>query len=62
MLFLYVETRYIVMYKGKLIMTSNRLFPWQQQTIISHSQRLLHSFQHWIGHSLLDTLMVRQWK
>ena len=35
-------------------MTSDRLFPWQQQAIISHSQRLLHSFQHWIGRSLLD--------
>lgn len=35
-------------------MTSDRLFPWQQQTIISHSQRLLHSFQHWTGRSLLD--------
>ena len=54
MLFLYVETRYIVMYKGKLIMTSDRLFPWQQQTVILHSQRLLHSYQHWTGCSLLD--------
>ena len=35
-------------------MTSDRLFPWQQQAIISHSQRLLHSFQHWTGRSLLD--------
>ncbi|HEY9783717.1 MAG TPA: MEKHLA domain-containing protein [Leptolyngbyaceae cyanobacterium] len=35
-------------------MTSDRLFPWQQQAIISHSQRLLHSFQHWTGRCLLD--------
>ena len=35
-------------------MTSDRLFPWQQQAIISHSQRLLHSFQHWTGRYLLD--------
>jgi hypothetical protein len=35
-------------------MTSDRLFPWQQQAIINHSQRLLHSFQHWTGRSLLD--------
>ena len=35
-------------------MTSDRLFPWQQQAIISHSQRLLHSFQHWTGRSLFE--------
>ena len=35
-------------------MTSDRLFPWQQQAIINHSQRLLHSFQHWTGRSLFD--------
>ncbi|HCF25996.1 MAG TPA: MEKHLA domain-containing protein [Cyanobacteria bacterium UBA11049] len=35
-------------------MTSDRLFPWQQQAIINHSQRLLHSFQHWTGRSLLE--------
>lgn len=27
--------------------------PWQQPEIIQHSQRLLHSFQHWTGKSLL---------
>lgn len=35
-------------------MTSDHLFPWQQQAIISHSQRLLHSFQHWTGRSLFE--------
>ena len=35
-------------------MTRDRLFPWQQQSIISHSQRLLHSYKHWTGRSLLD--------
>jgi hypothetical protein len=29
-------------------------FPWQQEGVIRHSQRLLHSFQHWTGRSLLD--------
>ncbi|AFY34670.1 MEKHLA domain-containing protein [Calothrix sp. PCC 7507] len=29
-------------------------FPWHQQAIILHSQRLLQSFQHWMGRSLLD--------
>lgn len=28
--------------------------PWQHGTIIRHSQRLLHSYQYWIGQSLLD--------
>ncbi len=27
--------------------------PWQQETILRHSQRLIHSFQHWTGRSLL---------
>ncbi|MBW4521567.1 MAG: MEKHLA domain-containing protein [Scytolyngbya sp. HA4215-MV1] len=27
--------------------------PWQQDTIICHSQRLLRSFQHWTGKTLL---------
>lgn len=35
-------------------MTSDRLFPWQQQAIIHHTQRLLHSFEHWMGRSVLD--------
>jgi MEKHLA domain len=30
------------------------LFPWQQEVVIRHSQRLLNSFQHWTGHSLLE--------
>ncbi|MEB3180496.1 MAG: MEKHLA domain-containing protein [Nostocaceae cyanobacterium] len=29
-------------------------FPWQQEAIIIHTQRLLHSFKHWTGKSLLD--------
>ncbi|BAZ39501.1 hypothetical protein NIES4101_54550 [Calothrix sp. NIES-4101] len=28
--------------------------PWQQEAIIIHSQRLLHSYQHWMGESLFD--------
>jgi hypothetical protein len=30
-------------------------FPWQQQTTIWHTQRLLSSFQHWTGAILLNT-------
>ncbi|NJL64341.1 MAG: MEKHLA domain-containing protein [Methylacidiphilales bacterium] len=29
-------------------------YPWQQQAIIIHSQRMLHSYQHWTGESLFD--------
>jgi hypothetical protein len=29
-------------------------FPWQQPEILQHSQRLLSSFYHWTGRSLLD--------
>ncbi|MEA5578996.1 MEKHLA domain-containing protein [Anabaena sp. UHCC 0451] len=35
-------------------MTSMIEFPWQQEAIIIHSQRILNSFQHWLGYSLLD--------
>ncbi|MDJ0798373.1 MAG: MEKHLA domain-containing protein [Calothrix sp. MO_167.B12] len=28
--------------------------PWQQEEIIRHTQRLLHSYQHWMGQSLFD--------
>jgi MEKHLA domain len=28
--------------------------PWQQEAIIIHSQRILHSYQHWTGESLFD--------
>jgi MEKHLA domain len=28
--------------------------PWQQEAIIIHSQRLLHSYHHWTGESLFD--------
>jgi len=37
-----------------LLQSAERQFPWQQEAIIRHSQRLLHSFQHWTGRSLLD--------
>ncbi|MBD2497123.1 MEKHLA domain-containing protein [Nostoc sp. FACHB-280] len=29
-------------------------FPWEQEVIIYHSQRILKSFQYWTGNSLLD--------
>ncbi len=35
-------------------MSSTLQFPWQQEAVIRHSQRLLHSFQHWTGRSILD--------
>jgi MEKHLA domain len=35
-------------------MTSIIEFPWQQEAIIRHSQRLMSSFQHWTGDFLLD--------
>ncbi|TAF08026.1 MAG: MEKHLA domain-containing protein [Nostocales cyanobacterium] len=35
-------------------MTSIIEFPWQQEGTIIHSQRILNSFQHWLGYSLLD--------
>ncbi|MBW4475760.1 MAG: MEKHLA domain-containing protein [Tolypothrix brevis GSE-NOS-MK-07-07A] len=35
-------------------MSSVSQFPWQQEAIINHSQRLMYSFKHWTGHSLLD--------
>lgn len=34
---------------------SNVHFPWQQEAVIRHSQRLLQSFQYWTGRSLLNT-------
>jgi len=37
-------------------MTSDAQFPWQQAAIIQHTQRLLHSFQHWTGTPLLDVV------
>ncbi|MGI0487779.1 MEKHLA domain-containing protein [Pantanalinema rosaneae CENA516] len=33
---------------------SSTQFPWQDPVVIQHSQRLLHSFQHWTGRPLLD--------
>ncbi|MBD2294331.1 MEKHLA domain-containing protein [Anabaena sphaerica FACHB-251] len=35
-------------------MTSMIEFPWQQEAIIIHSQRILNSFQYWLGYSVLD--------
>ncbi|MBW4684630.1 MAG: MEKHLA domain-containing protein [Komarekiella atlantica HA4396-MV6] len=35
-------------------MTSIIEFPWQQEAILRHSQRLMSSFQHWTGDSLLN--------
>ena len=35
-------------------MTINIELPWKQEVVIHHTQRLLHSFQHWTGDSLLD--------
>ncbi|MBD0303023.1 MAG: MEKHLA domain-containing protein [Tolypothrix sp. T3-bin4] len=35
-------------------MTNTIQFPWQQEAIARHSQRLLHSYQHWTGTSLLN--------
>jgi hypothetical protein len=29
-------------------------FPWQQAAIVHHSQRLLRSFAHWTGRTLLE--------
>jgi hypothetical protein len=36
------------------IMTNIQPNPWQQETIIRHTQRLLHSYQHWMGQFLFD--------
>ena len=35
-------------------MTENILYPWKQETIIQHTQRLLLSYKYWTGQSLLD--------
>jgi hypothetical protein len=37
-----------------VLMTDILQNPWQKETIIRHSQRLLHSYQHWTGESLFD--------
>ncbi|ARV61783.1 MEKHLA domain-containing protein [Nostocales cyanobacterium HT-58-2] len=31
-----------------------RQLPWQQETVIRHSQRLMQSFYYWTGRALLD--------
>lgn len=33
----------------------NSQVPWQQEAMILHSQRLLHSFEYWTGYALIDT-------
>ncbi|MBD2073798.1 MEKHLA domain-containing protein [Phormidium sp. FACHB-592] len=33
---------------------TNLLPPWQQPHVIRHSERLLHSFQHWLDRPLLN--------
>ncbi|GET39047.1 hypothetical protein MiSe_38080 [Microseira wollei NIES-4236] len=35
-------------------MNANILFPWQQEELILHTQRILNSFKHWAGHSLIE--------
>jgi hypothetical protein len=35
-------------------MSSDRQFPWQQEAVIRHSQRILYSFHHWTRRPLLD--------
>lgn len=35
-------------------MNTNIQQPWQQSEVISHSQILCHSFQHWTGEALID--------
>ena len=35
-------------------MSSNIQLPWQQESIILHSLRLINSFQHWTGRPLLE--------
>ncbi|MER3491902.1 MAG: MEKHLA domain-containing protein [Mastigocladus sp. ERB_26_2] len=35
-------------------MTNNIQLPWQQETVIRHSLRLLRSFKYWTRRSLLD--------
>ncbi|BAZ26186.1 hypothetical protein NIES4073_70920 [Kalymmatonema gypsitolerans NIES-4073] len=34
-------------------MDSDIQLPWQQETVIRHSQRLMESFYYWTGRSLL---------
>lgn len=36
------------------MMNTNTQQPWQQADIISHSQLLCQSFQHWTGEALID--------
>ncbi|NEO69953.1 MEKHLA domain-containing protein [Moorena sp. SIO3H5] len=36
-------------------MNTELQFPWQQDAVIRQSQRLIHSFHHWTGRSLIDT-------
>lgn len=36
-------------------LSRNPQVPWQQEAVIRHSLQLVHSFQHWTGHTLIDT-------
>ncbi|MBW4625504.1 MAG: MEKHLA domain-containing protein [Brasilonema octagenarum HA4186-MV1] len=35
-------------------MNRDKQLPWQQETVIRHSQRLIQSFHNWTGRCLLD--------
>jgi hypothetical protein len=35
-------------------MDSTTKFPWQQEAVIRHNQRLLRSYQYWTGNSLVN--------
>ncbi|AKG22736.1 MEKHLA domain-containing protein [Calothrix sp. 336/3] len=35
-------------------MSNDNQLPWQQESIIIHTQRILKSHQHWLGYPLLD--------
>lgn len=41
-------------------MTENTLYPWKQETIICHTQRLLLSYKYWTGKCLLDINGTRE--
>ncbi|MEM7556633.1 MAG: MEKHLA domain-containing protein [Cyanobacteria bacterium P01_A01_bin.84] len=36
-------------------MTNTNQLPWEQEKIITHTQNLLNSYQHWTGNLLLGT-------
>jgi MEKHLA domain len=41
-------------------MSDTNQHPWQRQSIIIHTQRVLHSYQHWTGQSLFDLSVTPQ--